>query len=116
MLQVRVTVLDKNDVAPTWGPGPWNFDVSEDAPPSTIVTILKAYDPDTIGTLKYTLIADPKSHMEPPSPFTLDSNAGYLRLSEALDRETKSLYTLTVQADDGLQHSNVTLTIQVSAG
>ena len=60
VLQVRVTVLDKNDVAPSWGSGPWKFEVSEEAPPNTLVTLLKAHDPDTIGTLKYSIVPPSK--------------------------------------------------------
>lgn len=51
-----MTVIDKNDVAPSWASGPWKFEISEDAPPNTIVTVLKAHDPDTIGTLKYAIV------------------------------------------------------------
>lgn len=130
-LQVRVTVLDKNDVAPTWGPGPWKFKISEEAPPNTIVTILKAHDPDTIGTLTYTLL--PTRHHHPNNysetfannnnntddvddgtqQFQLHPTTGQLRLAEALDRETKEKYKLRVRADDGLQHRDIVLNIQV---
>jgi len=118
-----VTVLDKNDVAPTWGPGPWKFKISEEAPPNTIITMLKAHDPDTIGTLTYTLV--PNHHhsgnhvdsaandSETQSQFKLHPSTGQLRLAEALDRETKEKYVLKVRADDGLQHRDIVLTIQV---
>jgi len=121
-LQVRVTVLDKNDVAPTWGPGPWNFQVSEEAPLNTVITVLKAYDPDTIGTLTYTLV--PNYHRPgdrgvsadndgTQSQFKLHPTTGQLSLAEALDRETKERYVLKVRADDGLQHRDIVLHIQV---
>lgn len=120
---MRVTVLDKNDVVPTWGSEPWTFEVSEEAPPNTIVTVLKAYDPDTIGTLTYTLVPNPKTDAteggnilqnEVKSPFKLDPTTGHLRLAEALDRETKEKYVLRARADDGIQHTDITLTIVVS--
>ncbi|KAH0535376.1 hypothetical protein KQX54_016078 [Cotesia glomerata] len=126
---VRVTVLDKNDVAPSWGPGPWRFEVSEEAPPNTIVTVLKAQDPDTIGNLRYSLITSPKispndyNYEDPYSPasdrgiegqFRLDPINGQLRLVEALDRETREKYVLKVRADDGLQHTDINLVIQVT--
>ena len=123
LLQVRVTVLDKNDVAPTWDSEPWTFEVSEEAPPNTIVTVLKAYDPDTIGTLTYTLIPNTKTDAaedgnvlqnKVESPFKLDPTSGQLRLAEALDRETKEKYVLRARADDGIQHTDITLTILVS--
>ncbi|KAL0131096.1 hypothetical protein PUN28_002587 [Cardiocondyla obscurior] len=121
--KVRVTVLDKNDVAPTWGPGPWKFQISEEAPPNTVITVLKAHDPDTIGTLTYTLVP---SHHRPGDrgesvdndktrgQFKLHSTSGQLSLAEALDRETKEKYVLKVRADDGLQHRDVVLHIQVT--
>lgn len=121
--QVRVTVLDKNDVAPTWGSGPWKFKISEEAPPNTVITVLKAHDPDTIGTLTYTLV--PNHHRsgnhvdsadndsETQSQFKLHPSTGQLRLVEALDREMKEKYVLKVRADDGLQHRDIVLTIQV---
>lgn len=126
-----MTVLDKNDVAPTWGTGTWKFKISEEAPPNTVVTVLKAYDPDTIGTLTYTLVPN---HRPDPGPgtalgfysasqhelqdesqcqFRLHPTTGQLTLAEALDRETREKYVLKVRADDGLQHTDIALTIQV---
>ncbi|XP_072751447.1 cadherin-related tumor suppressor [Anoplolepis gracilipes] len=124
--KVRVTVLDKNDVAPTWDPGPWKFKISEEAPPNTVVTVLKAYDPDTIGILTYTLVPNHYYHYldnhgesfanddETQSQFKLNSITGELRLAEALDRETKERYMLKVRADDGLQYRDIMLDIQVT--
>lgn len=131
-----MTVLDKNDVAPTWGPGPWKFKISEEAPPNTVVTMLKAHDPDTIGTLTYTLVPNHRHHHpdnltepfvdnsnnnnnandvddEMQSQFKLHPTTGQLRLAEALDRETKEKYVLKVRADDGLQYRDIVLHIQV---
>lgn len=116
-----MTVLDKNDVAPTWGTGTWKFKISEEAPPNTVVTVLKAFDPDTIGTLTYTLV--PNHRPGPAEPdqledeaqcqFRLHPTTGQLTLAEALDRETREKYVLKVRADDGLQHTDIALTIQV---
>lgn len=120
--QVRVTVLDKNDVAPTWGPGPWKFQISEETPPNTVITVLKAHDPDTIGTLTYTLVPNHRrpgdrgesaNNDETQGQFKLHPTTGQLSLAEALDRETKERYVLKVRADDGLQHRDIVLHIQV---
>ncbi|XP_028982383.1 cadherin-related tumor suppressor [Diachasma alloeum] len=126
-IKVRVTVLDKNDVAPSWMPGPWRFEVSEEAPPGTVVTILKALDPDTIGTLRYTLVSLNKKSLideedsthdvdtgEVERQFRLDAVTGQLRLVEALDRETQEKYVLRVRADDGIQHTDINLIVQVT--
>lgn len=118
-------VLDKNDVAPTWGSGPWKFDISEDAAPNTVITVLKANDSDTIGTLTYTLVPNHRPGLNgrpesadddygTESQFHLDPSTGQLSLAEALDRETKEKYLLKVRADDGLQHRDIVLTIRVS--
>ncbi|KAK9298595.1 hypothetical protein QLX08_008094 [Tetragonisca angustula] len=120
--KVRVTVLDKNDVAPTWGSGSWKFKVSEEAPPNTVVTVLKAFDPDTIGTLTYTLVPNHRAvtsagladDVEAQCQFRLHPTTGQLTLAEALDREAREKYVLKVRADDGLQHTDIALTIQVT--
>lgn len=117
-----MTVLDKNDVAPSWGSGPWKFKISEEAPPNTVITVLKAYDPDTIGTLTYTLV--PNYHRpddtsettdddETQSQFKVHPTTGQLSLAETLDRETKERYVLKVRADDGVQHRDIAIHIQV---
>lgn len=119
-----MTVLDKNDVAPTWGTGTWKFQISEEAPPNTVVTVLKAFDPDTIGTLTYTLVSNHRPgpgnpdgqdafQNETECQFRLHPTTGQLTLAEALDREAREKYVLKVRADDGLQHTDIALTIQV---
>lgn len=125
LFQVKVTVLDKNDVAPTWGSGPWKFEVSEEAPPGTLITTLRAHDPDTLGTLRYTIVSrgqeinqiddrdNDAAEGEHEAQFSLDPSTGQLRLAEALDRETKEKYIIKVRADDGVQYTDVTLTVQV---
>ncbi|EFN76853.1 Cadherin-related tumor suppressor [Harpegnathos saltator] len=87
--------------------------------------MLKAKDKDTIGSLTYTLVPNhrPGSHGRfdtmddnygTESQFNLDPTTGRLSLAEALDRETKEKYLLRVRADDGLQHRDIVLTIQVT--
>lgn len=122
---MHVRVLDKNDVAPTWDSGPWKFNISEEAPPNTVITILRAHDPDTIGSLTYILVPNhhPGLNDRPESvdddygtesQFKLNPTTGQLSLAEALDRETKEKYLLKVRADDGRQHRDIVLTVQVS--
>ncbi|CAB0029620.1 unnamed protein product [Trichogramma brassicae] len=136
-MPVRVNVLDKNDVAPSWSAGgPWRYEVSEEAPPGTLIAQLRAEDPDSIGSVKYSIVEPPpaangnnnggsgnsqdnlllevgtsSSSSRSSSPFKLDAGTGQLRLVEALDREAKDTYVLRVRADDGLQHSDCQLTI-----
>lgn len=79
--QVHVKVLDKNDVAPSWPDGPWNFQVSEDTPLNTLITTLKAHDPDTIGSLRYSLLPSSAGNAKDSSNnlFKLHSVTGQLR-------------------------------------
>ena len=114
-------------MAPSWGAGPWLYEVSEESPPNTVVTVLKAVDPDTIGSLKYSLVtSETTKHdlvydnspmsvdKDIESHFKLDPMTGQLRLAEALDREIRERYVLKVRADDGVQHTDINLIIQVN--
>lgn len=83
------------------------FTVSEDLGAGHTVATIRATDPDTIGTLSYTLMSgDGKK-------FLLDSNTGILTLRDTLDRETKDSYELIVRVTDGVQFSETSVTIQV---
>lgn len=100
--------------------------MSEEAPPGTIVTTLKAYDPDTIGNLHYSIVPTNSAKLSTDDftnvitnndinrQFNLDPLSGQLRLVEALDRETRQQYILKVRADDGIQHTDINLIVQVT--
>lgn len=107
LLQVMVTVLDKNDSPPSFGDSPLHYTVSEDMLAGRRIAILKATDPDTPGTLTYSIVGGDDNK------FTLDAATGHLSLQDTLDRETKSQYDLTVRADDGVQHTDTTVFIEV---
>lgn len=105
---MQITVLDKNDSPPSFKDTPLYFSVSEDLGPGQIIATLKAEDPDTIGTLEFSLINGDEGN------FILDKNTGVLRLTDSLDRETKDIYKLTVRCSDGNQYTDTVITIQVS--
>ena len=105
--QVMVTVLDKNDSPPSFGDSPLRFTVSEDMLAGRRIAVLMATDPDTPGTLTYSIAGGDDNK------FTLDAATGHLSLQDTLDRETKSEYELTVRADDGVQHTDTTVYIEV---
>ncbi|XP_037925112.1 cadherin-related tumor suppressor [Hermetia illucens] len=46
--------------------------------------------------------------------FLLEPVSGVLRLKDALDRETKDNYQLVIRVTDGVQHTETTVTIQVT--
>lgn len=102
-----VTVLDKNDSPPSFGDSPLRFTVSEDMLAGRRIAVLMATDPDTPGTLTYSIVGGDDNK------FTLDAATGHLSLQDTLDRETKSEYDLTVRADDGVQHTDTTVYIEV---
>ena len=103
-----MNVLDKNDSPPVFRDTPILFTVSEDLGPGHTVGTIRATDPDTIGSLSYSLIAgDDKK-------FLLDKNSGILKLIDTLDRETKDRYNLLVRVSDGMQNTETIVTVQVS--
>lgn len=74
----------------------------------TLVTKVKAIDPDLPGTITYSLVAGDEGK------FTLESSTGNLKLKDTLDREQKDKYRVQVRASDGVQSADVVLTILVS--
>lgn len=108
LFQVQITVLDKNDSPPSFKDTPLHYSVSEDLGPGQPIATIKAEDPDTIGTLNYTIIKGDDGH------FLLDKSSGVLKLMDSLDRETKDTYKLTVRCSDGLQFTDTIVTIEVS--
>ncbi|CAH2013572.1 unnamed protein product [Acanthoscelides obtectus] len=104
-MKVRITVLDKNDSPPSF-PAPLRFQVSEELPAGQPVATLKASDPDTIGSLEYSL-TNGSEH------FSLDATTGVLKLKETLDREQRDEYQLAVRCSDGVQYTDAVVTIEV---
>lgn len=107
-MQVRIDVLDKNDSPPSFSEMPMEFSVSEDLPIGHVVTTVKVTDPDTPTRITFSLIGGDREK------FHLDADTGVLSLTDLLDRETKSKHKLIVQANDGIQKTEATLTITVS--
>lgn len=82
--------------------------MSEDLGAGYAIATIRATDPDTIGTLSYTLISGDDRK------FLLNSETGVLRLKDTLDRETKDVYMLVIRVSDGVQFTETTVSIQVS--
>ncbi|XP_013177912.1 PREDICTED: cadherin-related tumor suppressor [Papilio xuthus] len=106
--KVEVTILDKNDSPPEFKNIPASYPASEDLAPGQKIASILAEDPDTIGTITYSI------QSEEPTPFALDTNTGELTLKEPLDRETISEYQVVVRADDGMQYTDLTIVVQVT--
>uniref|UniRef100_A0A6P7GGN4 Cadherin-related tumor suppressor n=1 Tax=Diabrotica virgifera virgifera TaxID=50390 RepID=A0A6P7GGN4_DIAVI len=105
---VQITVLDKNDSPPSFKDAPLHFSVSEDLGPGQSIATIKAEDPDTIGSLDYSLLKGDDGK------FSLDKTTGVLRLIDSLDRETKDVYKLLVRCSDGNQFTDTVVSIEVT--
>ncbi|KAG6455040.1 hypothetical protein O3G_MSEX009016 [Manduca sexta] len=105
---VEVVILDKNDSPPEFKNIPPAYFASEDLAPGQRITTIIAEDPDTIGSITYSI------QNEEPMPFIIDSQTGVLTLEDPLDRETVSEYQVVIRADDGIQFTDITVTVQVT--
>lgn len=104
---MEVVILDKNDSPPEFKNIPPAYLASEDMAPGQRIATIAAEDPDTIGSITYSIQNDE------PTPFSLDPQTGLLTLKDPLDRETTSEYQVIVRADDGVQFTDVTVVVQV---
>lgn len=94
-------------LAPAFSNGGAAFGVNENAAVSTVIGSVLATDPES-DPLTYTITAG-----DPGGLFSIDS-AGVLSLAGALDFESLSTYTLTVEISDGGNVTTDTYTINVS--
>lgn len=106
---MKVTILDKNDSPPIFRDIQPAYNVSEDSGAGHLITTIKASDPDTLGSLTFSL------HGGDDGKFIVESKTGKLRLKEALDREQKDNYNLKVRVSDGVQHTDTIIVIEVNA-
>ncbi|XP_061858763.1 protocadherin gamma-A2-like [Colius striatus] len=96
--KVVVTVTDVNDNAPEISVQSAMSEISEDAPPGTVVALLHVQDRDSGAN------GELRCSVSESLPFRLDQsfdNYYSLVTSEKLDRETMPEYNVTVQAADG---------------
>lgn len=80
---------------------------SEDLAPGQLIATITAEDPDTIGSITYSI------QSKDLTPFTLDSHTGALTLKDPLDRETIAEYQVIIRADDSVQFTDITVVVQV---
>ena len=79
---------------PVLGSSSYNFSVAEDSAVGASVGSVSATDPDN-DTLTYSITAG-----NGDGKFSMDGGSGAITVAAALDYETTSSYSLTVQADD----------------
>ncbi|GBM44837.1 Cadherin-related tumor suppressor [Araneus ventricosus] len=106
--EITITVLDSNDSPPVFDNSPYKVSLSENAIAGHTVITVSASDPDIEGSLTYTLVNEKEDEK-----FRLDPLTGALYLSQPLDRETQDVHKIRIRADDGVQFSETTLTIEV---
>ncbi|XP_030595412.1 cadherin-related family member 2 [Archocentrus centrarchus] len=97
--EVTINIKDDNDNSPTFQEDTYKLEVPEHSLPGTILATITADDPDTMdqGNLTYKLLPDSIL-----AYFDVKSHTGevYVKDSTLLDREARSLYTVTLQARD----------------
>ena len=97
--------------APVFDPSSYSFSVAEDAPAWTTVGIVSATDPDAGDDVVYHITAG-----NGDGRFNISSgrSGGLILVSDALDYETVSSYTLTVEARDGKAGGTSSATVEIS--
>ena len=95
---LRIVVNNRNDEKPEFRNNPIVLGIRENEPVNSEVGTVVAYDRDSppLNDIRYSLRKD--SEMEPA--FKINANTGVISTIKDLDRETKSLYRLTVHATD----------------
>lgn len=96
-MDVTLLVLDVNDNAPSFSQTVYRVSVPEDTLTGTDVLQLVAADADdgANGQIRFSIVGG-----DGDGDFRVDSVTGVITVARQLDRETRSSYTLTVQASD----------------
>lgn len=100
LVDVFVNVLDENDNNPYFKPGNKNFTISENASIGTRVGTIQASDADSGDFGKITFLMD---RISSQGKFSIDADTGVLTVVDRLDRETKDIYMLVIEAWDNYQ-------------
>ena len=94
--------------APAFSTSTYAFSVAEDAATSTVVGTVSATDPDE-DSVTYSLTAG-----NGEGKFSVHSDTGQVVVANALDYESVSSYTLTVEARDGKENGTARATVHIS--
>ena len=105
---VVVTVTKANE-SPTFDTASYDFTIPEDTATGGSVGTSSASDPDEGQSVAYSITAGNDA-----GKFSINAGTGEVSVASALDHETASSYTLTVQASDGnggTDTATVTITV-----
>ncbi|KAL3876984.1 hypothetical protein ACJMK2_034754 [Sinanodonta woodiana] len=100
---LTIRIKDVNDNDPSFpldangNPIPYEFSVNENAPAGTQIGRVLATDRDLDPVIYYFIIAGNDANV-----FQLNTSTGYIFLNKALDRESKSVYYLDIQASNNI--------------
>ncbi len=92
---VVITVTKANE-SPTFDTASYDFTIPEDTATGGSVGAISASDPDEGQSVAYSISAGNDA-----GKFSINAGTGEISVASALDHETASSYTLTVQARDG---------------
>ncbi|KAF5406407.1 Protocadherin gamma-A1 [Paragonimus heterotremus] len=97
-LEIRVEVLNINDIEPVFPQAVYNVQLPEDTSVGTVIYTLKAIDRDENATIIYSM--ESGLNMNTNDMFEVESD-GRVILVQSLDYEKQTKYALTVRASDG---------------
>ena len=100
-LPVTIRVTDVNDNAPVFVSGPYVVNMSEAAPPGSLVAEVVAVDTDQQGPFSMVHYSVVAGEAEPAPPLAFPSPlSGRLVLARALDYEAARVLEVTIRAED----------------
>ncbi|ESO01995.1 hypothetical protein HELRODRAFT_161213 [Helobdella robusta] len=99
-IDLKIVIADANDNKPVFEKTIYEINVNEDVKVGSIIAKIKAHDKDVgeNGIVTYQLLD--QVYNTYGSTFAIDRSSGYLKVNSKLDRETISIYHLTVLAED----------------
>lgn len=100
-VELFIQILDENDNSPIFMAEPSRLMLPENIPIGSQITIVEAQDADSGENGKITYLLD---RLSSQGKFSLDSDAGILKISDELDREDKASYLLIIEAWDNYQY------------
>uniref|UniRef100_H3B6M0 Cadherin related family member 2 n=1 Tax=Latimeria chalumnae TaxID=7897 RepID=H3B6M0_LATCH len=109
-VNVTINILDINDNSPEFQQETYKLHVAEHTKTGSVISNITAYDPDTgkFGTITYRLLP---TNINRLSVFEVNHTTGEILVKDekALDRETRPVYYVTLQAMDGENRTSSTV-------
>ncbi len=100
--KVAVSVLNVNEFAPVFGMDIYEAEIVDDAVRGTLIVRVDASDADADETLNYSITGGNDAGL-----FSINADNGDITLIGALDYETATSHTLTVQVTDSIAHADI---------